>query len=507
MSARGVGSRSSRAASIRHELGHPVVDADGHWIETAPVLKAFFLDFVKDLGGADLAARFEAAGGLDYDDTVLRPWSALSEADRRKTWATRPPWWTLPAANTLDRATAHLPRLLYERLDDFGIDFAVLYPSRTLTTPAIREAELRQIACRALNVYHHELYGGYTDRMTPVALVPTHTPEEAIAELEHAVGELGMKAIMINGLVHRPIGASAAGSGGAASPGRDVPNWGSGSGERIDALGLDSEYDYDPFWRRCVELRVAPASHTPGMGWGSRRSVSSYVSNHIGSFGASMEAFCRSIFLGGVTRRFPELSFGLLEGGVGWACELYAGLVSHWEKRSAEAIHHLDPARIDTDELLDLFTRYGDERMQRDGAAIAESFRRLEPEPPELDEYKACAIEKKQDLHDLFVPRFYFGCEADDGTVAFAFDERVNPMGARLRAMFSSDMGHWDVPDMTGILEEAYELVEKGLLDEAAFREFVCVNPVRFYTSVNPDFFAGTRVEAEAKRIVAEESA
>jgi predicted TIM-barrel fold metal-dependent hydrolase len=492
------GAGDTRSARIRRDLGHPVIDADGHWIETAPVMKRFFLDYVKELGGGDMAARFEAAGGLDYDDTVLRPWSALDDAQRRAIWATRPPWWTLPAANTLDRATAHLPRLLWERLDDFGIDFAVLYPSRTLTTPAIREAELRQVACRALNVYHAELYGGFADRMTPVAMIPCHTPDEAIAELEHAVGELGLKAIMINGLIHRPVGG---GAGGAGEPG--APNWGSGSGERIDALGLDSEYDYDPFWRRCVELKVAPASHTPGMGWGSRRSVSSYVANHIGSFGASMEALCRSLFLGGVTRRFPELSFGLLEGGVGWACELYAGLVSHWEKRNRDAIHALDPARIDRDLLLDLFDRYGDERMRKDAESIATAFQRLEPEPPELDEYAACRIETKQDIHDLFVPRFYFGCEADDPMVAWAFDERVNPMGARLRAMFSSDMGHWDVPDMSAILAEAFELVEHGAIDETSFRDFVFTNPVRFYTSVNPGFFDGTRVEAEAAAVVA----
>jgi hypothetical protein len=241
------------------------------------------------------------------------------------------------------------------------------------------------------------------------------------------------------------------------------------------------------------------------MGWGSRRSISSYVSNHIGSFGASMEALCRSLFLGGVTRRFPELSFGMLEGGVAWACELYAGLVSHWEKRNANSIHQLDPAKIDRTLLLELFERYGDERMRKDGEAIATSFQRLEPEPPVLDEYAACEIEKKEDIRDLFVPRFYFGCEADDAMVAWAFDERVNPMGSRLRAMFSSDMGHWDVPEMSGILEEAYELVEHGAIDEAAFREFVCTNPVRFYTTVNPDFFAGTRVEAAAAKIVASE--
>ncbi len=97
-----------------------MVDADGHFIETAPVFKRFFLDFVKDIGGGDLMARFEKAGGMDYDDMVLRPWSAMSEADRRAAWVTRPPWWSLPA-DTLDRATAHLPRLMYERLDDLGI--------------------------------------------------------------------------------------------------------------------------------------------------------------------------------------------------------------------------------------------------------------------------------------------------------------------------------------------------------------------------------------------------
>jgi hypothetical protein len=55
-----------------------VVDADGHFIETIPVFRTFFLDYVKDIGGGDLAARFEAAGGIDFDDMVLRPWSALS---------------------------------------------------------------------------------------------------------------------------------------------------------------------------------------------------------------------------------------------------------------------------------------------------------------------------------------------------------------------------------------------------------------------------------------------
>jgi predicted TIM-barrel fold metal-dependent hydrolase len=490
----------SRSDEIRTSLDHPVVDADGHLIETIPVFDAFFLDYVKDIGGGDLAARFEAAGGMDFDDMVLRPWSALTETRRREIWATRPSWWSLPAANTRDRATAHLPRLLFERLDEFGIDFAVLYPSRGLTTLSILDDELRQVACRALNAFNAEIYFPYAERMTPVAQIPMHTPEEALAELDHAVGELGFKAIMINGIVHRPVG------GAAVRSDKNVPNWGSGTHQRLDTLGLDSAHDYDPVWKRCVELGVAPASHTPGMGWGSRRSPSSYMYNHIGSFGASMEALCKSLFLGGVTRRFPSLAFGLLEGGVGWACSLYADLLSHWEKRNREAIHHLDPARIDTGLLMKLFAEYGDERFRADLDGLAQSFTKLEPEPPTLDEWAACGIEKAEDVRDLFVPHFYFGCEADDPMVAWAFNVKTNPLGVKLRAMFSSDMGHWDVPDMAGILAEAHELVEKDLIDDSDFREFVFTNPVRFYTSANPEFFHDTRCEEAAARVVAEEA-
>ena len=491
--------RPSKSREIRNGLPHPVVDADGHYIETAPVFKHFLHDYIQEIAGGDLAERFSQAGGMDYDEMVLRPWGKLGWEDRRADWMTRPPWWTHPARNTLDRATGHLPRLMYERLDEFGLDFAVLYGSRTLTTTAIKDDEVRQVACRALNAYHADVYAEFQDRMTPAAQIPTHTPEEAIAALDHAVGELGFKAIMINGLVHRPIGAA----GEAQDPER--PNWGSGSGERIDTLALDSAHDYDPFWKRCIELGVAPASHTPGMGWGSRRSVSSYMYNHIGSFGASMDAFCKSVFFGGVTHRFPELVFGLLEGGVGWGCSLYADILGHWEKRNRETIHHLDPKALDLEQLMKLYEEYGGDRMQARLPEVREFFSKLEPEPPFLDEWEAIGIDEASDIRERFVPHFYFGCEADDPMVAWAFNAKVNPMGAELRAMFSSDMGHWDVPDMSETLEEAHELVEHGLIDEAAFRDFVFRNPVRFYTALNPNFFDGTVIEDPARQVVADE--
>ena len=80
---------------------------------------------------------------------------------------------------------------------------------------------------------------------------------------------------------------------------------------------------------------------------------------------------------------------------------------------------------------------------------------------------------------------------------AWAFNTKVNPFGACLKAIFSSDIGHWDVPDMRDVTEEAYELVEKGLITEADFRDFVFANPVSFYASANPQFFKETVVQQE----------
>ena len=44
----------------------------------------------------------------------------------------------------------------------------------------------------------------YRDRLAATAIIPMHTPREAVAELEYAVKTLGFRAIAIMGQVHRP---------------------------------------------------------------------------------------------------------------------------------------------------------------------------------------------------------------------------------------------------------------------------------------------------------------
>jgi hypothetical protein len=116
--------------------------------------------------------------------------------------------------------------------------------------------------------------------------------------------------------------------------------------------------------------------------------------------------------------------------------------------------------------------------------------------PETIDEFASSGIASVDDVRRIFTDQYFFGCEADDPMNALAFDTRRNPYGARLSAVFASDIGHWDVPDFRGVLAEAWELVEDGHISEADFRDFTFTNPARLWGETNPGFFRGTVVEA-----------
>jgi predicted TIM-barrel fold metal-dependent hydrolase len=438
------------------------------------------------VGGASLAARVERNPALTIDEFMRFDWYAMSDEERRDKWIPCPAWWAQPT-RTIDRASSYLPGLLYERLDELGLDFTVLYPSMGLTLGAIDDADVRRLACRVFNRTYADLYRPYADRMTPVAVIPMVHPDEAIAELEHAVGVLGYKAIVLHH-VRRTVPVVE----------REAPQVASYA-RRLETYGIDSEFDYDPFWQRCVDLKVPVAFHASEQSWGSRRSPSRYAYNHIGAFASACDSICKSIFMGGVTRRFPTLSCAFLEGGVGWACTMFADMVSHWEKRGVEGLRSLNPENLDVERFLALVDQYGSGALLDRRERIDAFLRRPEHRPAELDDWRECDIRTRDDFKDLFVDRFYFGCEADDPINAWAVRTEVNPLGLKLKTLFSSDIGHWDVPDMREVLEEAHELVDDGLLTEDDFRAFVFENAVEFYCTQNPDFFVGTRVEAAAR--------
>ncbi|MBV1881337.1 MAG: amidohydrolase family protein [Pseudomonadales bacterium] len=458
--------------TVREKLTHPVIDGDGHTIEFIPQV----IEFFKEIAGPDLTRDFEASICVDGLPNALAARNAGGGANR-----IRAPWWTGPTRNTLDRATAMFPKLLYQRLDEIGLDYALLYPTHGMFALGLQQDELRQTACRAFNIYHARLYEEYSDRMTAVAVIPTATPEEAVAEL-HFAKEVGLKTVLLGGLFSRK---------------RNNRSY-------IDIIGFDDEQNYDPVWQACEDLGFSPSFHASGMGWGSRTSSSNYVYNHLGHFAAGQEAICRSLFLGGVTRRFPNLRFAFLEGGVGWACNLFSDIVGHWEKRNKEDIQHYDPANLDREKFESLFQEYAPSSFQNKLSDLDRSLRVLS-DPAEgkvgQDEFAAIAIENASEIADLFVKPFYFGCEADDGMNPLAFNTKSNPFNSELKAIFSSDIGHWDVPDMKHVLHEAYELVDEEKITEENFKSFVFSNTASMLTANSPDFFKGTRVEEDVLKL------
>jgi hypothetical protein len=466
----------NRAAEIHDSLKHPVIDGDGHWLEPVPV----FLEYLCEVGGAKSVDQVRALWQRNH------AWYRATWEQRQQSRTRRSNWWGV-TSNTLDKATALLPALLNERLPELGIDFALIYPSLGLALNGIGENDLRCAAARAYNQMTADMFAPYSARFAPVAIIPCHTPEEAVDELVYAVDKLGYRAIMLKGNQERPIPSAAEGIDAKKAP------W------YCDNIALDSPFNYDPFWQRCVELGVAVTQHSGSGRWPDRGSISNFTYNHIGHFAASNHAFARGVFLGGLVRRYPTLNFGFMEGGVSWACQLCADLIEHWEKRRPAGLQN--PKATNIAEMHEFIAKYGDARLKANADAIMNSLDFLRPEcsveelaRPEFiaDDFAAAGIESKDDIRRLFSGNFYFGCESDDRTTMWAFDPR---MGYRLRPVFSSDFTHFDVPDFTNVIPEAFEMVERKFVTEQDFREFTFANAAQLHTRNNPNFFKGTVVE------------
>ena len=281
-------------AEIRAKLNHPVIDGDGHWVEYDPV----FSEQMRKVGGDLAADGFLAAMNSTRDALV----QGVEERRRRR--LAMPGFWTRQTGNTYDRATAMMPHLLYERLDEIGSDFAIIYPTAGLRLPRIVDDETRRAVIRAYNIVSAGYFKDLSDRMTPAAIIPMHTPEEAVAELDFVTKELGSKVGMFGSAMPRKVPSVE----GSDKDSNRLAVW-------YEVFGIDSIYDYDPVWEKCREVGIAPTFHSSGSNQALRNSPTNFTYNHIGHFADAGHAAAKGIFLGGVTRRFPELRFAFLEGG------------------------------------------------------------------------------------------------------------------------------------------------------------------------------------------------
>jgi predicted TIM-barrel fold metal-dependent hydrolase len=200
-------------------------------------------------------------------------------------------------------------------MDRDGIDAAVLYPTYAMffgpTDPieALHNVEFVADCQRAYNDWVAEYCAAHPSRLFGIATVPLQSIELAVAEARRAVGDNGLKGVMI-----RPSAY-------------------------IDELPLNHSV-YDPFWAACQELDVPVGLHpgvhvdTPGACRKFRLVMES--ENLVESNSARNELYGGSalgqavgntvdmivsmgrLLMGGVCERFPALRFLFLESGGGW---------------------------------------------------------------------------------------------------------------------------------------------------------------------------------------------
>ncbi len=147
------------SSKLRERLDYPVIDTDAHITES----KFVFPDFLKQVGGPDIVERYNSLKNFG------RPGTAKSVF-----------WGGFSGDHTIDRATTMLPKLYARRLEEAGIDFCTLYSTMGFRCQVIQDDEVRQASCRALNMMYVDMFKDHSDRMTPAALIPMHTPDEAI---------------------------------------------------------------------------------------------------------------------------------------------------------------------------------------------------------------------------------------------------------------------------------------------------------------------------------------
>src|SRR5262249_1195757 len=139
-----------------------------------------------------------------------------------------------------------------------------------------------------------------------------------------------------------------------------------------------------------------------------------------------------------------------LEGGAAYATSLYGDLAEQYELRNrASLAEHLTPTNVDVAELARLWDEYASPAMVGKFDAALGSINPMAPHHTahELASRDAgwddfAQVPSADDIKSWFTERLFFGTEAEDKTMSYAFDGRV---GARLRPVLGSDVGHYDV--------------------------------------------------------------
>jgi len=170
-------------------------------------------------------------------------------------------------------------------LEDVGIDWAVLYPTKALAYGKIVSLDYAVAACKAYNDWLSDTYLKFNPRFKGMAIIPMQDPEEAVKELTRAVEDLGMMGAMMpsNGLA-QPLGAKT----------------------------------YWPIYKEANRLGCCLAVHGGAHDRFGLDQMNMYVPVHALGHPWGLAVNCANMLYNGIFERFPKVRVAYLEGGTAW---------------------------------------------------------------------------------------------------------------------------------------------------------------------------------------------
>ncbi|PXW24529.1 UNVERIFIED_CONTAM: amidohydrolase family protein, partial [Williamsia faeni] len=292
-----------------NELPYPLFDADNHLYETQEALTKFLpekyknaIQYVQVNGRTKIAIRGQISDYIPNPtfDVVARPGAMEDyfkngnpEGKSKREIFGKP----IKAPAAFREPAARL-----KLMDELQIDRTLMFPTlASLIEERMRDnPELIHAVVHSLNQWLYETWGfNYEDRIFTVPVISLPIVEEAIKELEWCV-ERGAKAILV-----RPA---------------PVPGF---KGPRSFALP-----EFDPFWKRVVELDVLVTQHSSDSGYarynqdweGSSDEMLPFETNtfRMVSQWRPIQDTVVSWVCHGALFRFPELRIAVIENGASW---------------------------------------------------------------------------------------------------------------------------------------------------------------------------------------------
>jgi uncharacterized protein len=263
----------------------PVIDADGHIMEPVDLWETRLPEEYRDRGlivnredphyqtisGLELPPRDKYVGREEHN----KMGEVLTEERYRE-----------PVSRDFSAASA------IDSMDIEGIDASVLFPSRGLFLMGVDERVDPAVTTASARVYNDwlaEYCATAPGRLFGAAMVDPRQIDQAVAETQRAVAELGHVAVFLR---PNPV-----------------------------CRRMWHDAAYDALWAVAQELDVPICFHEAGAVPLPQVATDRFDRHgywHVLTHPQEQQIALVSVVLGGITERFPRLRFGFLEAGAGW---------------------------------------------------------------------------------------------------------------------------------------------------------------------------------------------